>query len=396
MKSSLRTAPRWNFSWLLGALVTSALLASCSKKEAMPPPPPIVVIMEMKPSEVAISNLLIGQLDSSETVEIRARVEAFVEQIPFTEGTEVKEGDLLFVLDRKPLQEKLAGAQGMLAEAEAAFKKSEADVARLAPLYEKNAIPRQDLENAMAAREVGEAGVKSALARVESAQLDLGYCEVKAPINGLIGASMVSRGELVGKGQATQLATISALDPIWFYANVSEVEYLKALAKSKELNRKLEDLPLKLLLGDGSEHADAGRFVFIDRAVNPKTGTLRIRAEFPNPQKTLRPGMFARVRADMGNRQNCLEIPERAIVNLQGKSFVWIVDEKNLCSLRPISVGEKNASNYLILDGVKAGERVIVEGIQKARDGGTVNAMTPEQLAAAKAARQAQENAPHP
>jgi membrane fusion protein (multidrug efflux system) len=378
------------------ALLTSTLLLSCSKKEAITPPPPIVVIMEMKPSEVAISNTLIGQLDSSETVEIRARVEAFVEEIPFTEGTEVKKGDLLYVMDRKPLQEKLAGAQGMLAEAQAALKKSEADVARLTPLYEKNAIPRQDLENAIAATEVGKASVQSALARVEAAQLDLGYCEVKAPIDGLIGASLVSRGELVGKGQATQLATISALDPIWFYANVSEVEYLKALAKSKELQRKLEDLPLKLLLGDGSEHASAGRFVFIDRAVNPKTGTLRIRAAFPNPQKTLRPGMFARVRADMGHRKDCLEVPERAIVDLQGKSFVWVVDEKNLCSLRPVTVGEKNASNFLILDGLKVGDRVIVEGIQKARDGGLVNAMTPAQLAAAKAAHQAQQNSPKP
>jgi membrane fusion protein (multidrug efflux system) len=349
------------------------------------PPPPIVEVMELKPSEVSLTTTLIGQLDSPQNVEIRSRVEGFVDQMPFTEGLEVKQGDLLFQLDKKPFLEKLAAAQGMLAEAKASLKKYEADVARLQPLYEKSAIPKQDLDNAKAGVEVGEAGITSAQARVESAQLDLSYCEIKAPITGLIGAKLVSLGELVGKGEPTLLATISTLDPIWFYCNVAEVEYLQSVEKSKALGRAVETLPLTLILSNGKEHPDQGRFVFIDRAVDVKTGTLRVRAEFPNKEKNLRPGMFARARVDLGTRKDCIEVPERALVELQGKTFLWMVGDDNTCKMRPVVVGEKHGGNLVILEGVKVGERVIVEGIQKARDGAPVTALTAAQIAASRA-----------
>lgn len=374
----------------------SLWFSSCEKPQVAVPPPPFVEVMAIAPSDVSLSTMLIGQLDSSDTVEVRARVEGFVEEIPFTEGTEVKQGEILYLIDKKPFIERLAGAKGMLSESMAALRKYEADVARLRPLAEKNAIPQQDLDNAIAAVEVGKAGVESAQARVESAQLDLSYCEIKAPTSGLIGASLVGRGELVGKGQATQLATISSLDPIWFYCNVAEVDYLKSRERSKVLDRKLEDLPLTLILSNGVEHPEKGRFVFIDRAVNAKTGTLRIRAEFSNKEKTLRPGMFARVRVDIGTRKDCLQVPERALVSLQGKSFVWIVNADNQCSLRPIAVGEKNGANYLIAEGIQAGERIIVEGIQKAREGVVVNAMTAAQYAAFKAKNMAEKKTTKP
>lgn len=370
-------------------------LVSCEKPKAVVPPPPFVEILEITTSDVALSTTLIGQLDASDNVEVRARVEGFVEEIPFTEGVEVKQGDVLFLIDKKPFIERLAAANGMLSESMAALRKYETDVARLKPLYEKNAIPKQDLDNAMASVEVGKAGVESSQARVESAQLDLSYCEIKAPTGGLIGASMVSRGELVGKGQPTLLATISSLDPVWFYCNVAEVDYLKAQERSKALNRKVEDLPLTLILANGTEHPEKGRFVFIDRAVDVKTGTLRVRAEFPNKEKTLRPGMFARVRVDMGTRKDCLEVPERAIVSLQSRSFVWVVNAEKQCSMRPVVAAEKHGANYLITEGLKAGERVIVEGVQKARDGLVVNAMTAAQYAAFKAAAQAEKKTPN-
>jgi membrane fusion protein (multidrug efflux system) len=303
------------------------MLLSCKKPVAFTPPPPIVEVMELKVSEVPLTTTLIGQLDSPQNVEIRARVEGYMDQMPFTEGLEVKQGDLLFSLDKKPFLERLAAANGMLAEAQASLRKYQADVARLQPLYEKSAIPKQDLDNAKAGVEVGLAGLESAKARVETAQLDLSYCEIKAPISGLIGAKMVSIGELVGRGEPTLLATISTLDPIWFYCNVSEVEYLKAVERGKTVGREVADLPLTLLLGDGTEDPDKGRFVFIDRAVNAKTGTLRVRAEFPNREKKLRPGMFARVRVDIGTRKDCLEVPERALVEIQGKAFLWLCHE---------------------------------------------------------------------
>lgn len=328
--------------------------------------------MAVATSDVPLSATLIGQLDSPQNVEVRARVEAFVEEMRFTEGVEVKKGDILFVLDKKPFIERLGAAQGALEEAKAALKKYEADVARLQPLYEKRAIPKQDLDNALASVDVGKANVTTAQSRVESAQLDLGYCDVTAPITGLIGAKQVSIGDLVGKGQPTLLATMSTLDPIWFYCNVSEVEYLKAKHRSKETGQMVESVPLTLILSDGAEHADKGKFVFIDRAVDVKTGTLRVRAEFPNKQKLLRPGMFARVRADLGKRPNTITVPERAIVSLQGKSFVWIIGGDGKATQRAITLGEAVGSSYIVSDGLKAGDKIVVEGINKLREGAPV------------------------
>src|SRR5436190_13391795 len=213
---------------VLLASATTLSLSGCKKAEPTALPPPVVEVAEVTTTNAPASSEIIGQLDSPQNVEVRARVEAFVDKVLFTEGTPVKEGDPLYLLDKKPFLERLAAANGMLAEAKAALKKYDTDVARLKPLAEKRAIPQQDLDNAMASVEVGKASVQSAEARAESAQLDLGYCDVRAPINGLIGAKQVSVGELVGKGQPTLLATMSTLDPIWFYCAISEVQYLKA------------------------------------------------------------------------------------------------------------------------------------------------------------------------
>jgi len=349
-------------------------------------PPPIVEVMAIAASEVPLNSTLIGQLDSPQNVEVRARVEAFVDEMRFTEGIEVKKGDVLFVLDKKPFLEKLMAAQGSLAESKAALLKYQTDVARLLPLVEKKAVPQQDLDNSLASVDMGKASVLTAQSKVETAQLNLGYCEVLAPITGLIGAKQVSIGDLVGKGEPTLLATMSTLDPIWFYCNISEVDYIQAEAKSRKIGRDINTLPLTLVLANGLEHPNQGKFVFIDRAVDVKTGTLRIRAEFPNPEKILRPGMFARARIDLGVRKGCLEVPERAVVELQGRAFLWIISQDGKASQRPVKVGEQNGSNLLILEGLKAGERVVVEGLQKVREGAPVQALTAAQLAALQSA----------
>src|SRR5262245_33370433 len=230
MKNHHKIAPQPNF-WtglvLLGS--TAALsLSGCKKAEAPAPPPPVVQVTDVTTTNAPASTEFIGQLDSPQNVEIRARVEAFVDKMLFTEGTEVKEADPLFKLDDKPYQERLAAAKGMLAESKAALNKYDKDVARLAPLAQKRAVPQQDLDNAVASVEVGKANVLSAQARLQAAVIDLGYCDVRAPISGLIGSKQVSVGDLVGKGQPTLLVTMSTLDPIYFYCNVSEVDFLKA------------------------------------------------------------------------------------------------------------------------------------------------------------------------
>lgn len=378
-------------SLLMISLAGGGLLALCGCKQHNPTalPPPIVQVVEIVPTNVPMYAEIIGQLDSPQNVEIRARVEAFVDKMLFTEGTEVKEGDQLFKLDDKPFLQRLAAANGSLAEAKAALNKYEKDVARLTPLADKKAVPQQDLDNAVAAVDVGKANVLSAEARVESANLDLGYCDIRAPVTGLIGAKQVSIGDLVGRGQATLLATISTLDPIWFYCSVSEVSFLRTQTLASRTGKELYDLPVTLLLSDGSVHPQKGKFVFIDRAVDIKTGTLRVRAEFPNPAKVLRPGMFARIRVDGGVRPDSILVPGRAVAELQGKNFAWVIGPDQKASQRPIKVGDQIGECLLVTEGLKPGERIVVEGLQKVREGMPVQAMTATQLAEAASARAA-------
>ena len=337
--------------WTLGASVLGLIVAGCKPTAPPAPPPPIVEVAEITTTNAPASTELIGQLDSPQNVEIRARVEAFVDKMLYTEGTEVKAGDPLFKLDDKPFLERLDAANGMLAEAKAALNKYEKDVARLTPLAAKRAVPQQDLDNALASVDVGKASVLSAQSRVESAKLDVGYCDVRAPISGLIGAKEVSMGELVGKGVPTLLTTISMLDPIWFYCNISEVQYLRFETEARRTAKRPEDLPVTLVLADGSVHPDKGKFVFIDRAVDVKTGTLRVRAEFPNSAKLLRPGMFARVSVDLGTRPDSILVPERAVAELQGKNFVWVVTADNKATQRPVKVGGQLGGDVLLAAG---------------------------------------------
>jgi membrane fusion protein (multidrug efflux system) len=366
---------------MLASLLALAMFIGCKAKETAAPPPPIVEVAEAISTDVPVSIEFIGQLDSPQNVEVRARVEAFVEKVLFVEGTEVKEGDLLFELDKKPFKEQLAAATARLAESKAALNKYEKDVARLKPLAEKRAIPQQDLDNAIASVEVGKANVLSAQAQEESAKIDLGYCEMRAPISGLIGAKQVSIGELVGKGEPTLMATISMLDPIWFYCNISEVQYLRAENETRRTGFNLPDLSISLILGDGSIHAAKGKIVFIDRAVDAKTGTLRMRAEFPNTDKVLRPGMFARIKVEAGTRTDSILVPERAVSELQGKNFMWVITADNKATQRPVKVGDGIDGNLLILEGLKVGERFVVEGLQKVREGSPVQPKAIQQQA---------------
>jgi membrane fusion protein (multidrug efflux system) len=204
---------------------------------------------------------------------------------------------------------------------------------------------------------------------------------VRAPISGLIGSKQVSLGELVGKTVPTLLVTISTLDPIWFYCNVSEVDYLKAETETRRTGKKVADLPVTLVLANGTLHPDKGKFVFIDRAVDAKTGTLRVRAEFANAAKILRPGMFGRIRVDLGVRPNSILVPERSVAELQGKNFVWVVASDDKTTQRAVKVGGQVGENLLIQEGLKPGERIVVEGLQKVREGAQVQPKTAAQLA---------------
>jgi membrane fusion protein (multidrug efflux system) len=374
-------------------LLAVAVLAgvSCRREAAAPPGPPSVEVMEVVGTNLPLAHEIIGQLDSPENVQVRARVEGFVEKVLFVEGTNVNAGDPLFLLDRKPFLERLAAAQGQLAQAEATLNKYRKDVERLEPLARKKAIPRQDLENAQASVAVGEAAVQSAKAGVESAQLNLEYCDVRAPIAGRIGAREVVVGDLVGKGEPTLLATISRVDPIWFYCGVSEVQYLRTEAAVATLGRQVADLPVALILADGRTMPERGRFVFVDRVVDAKTGTLRLRAEFANREGLLRPGMFARIRIDLGTRADAVVVPERAVTELQGRDFVWVVGGDRKAAQRKVTRSKTALvdGGVVIEEGLKAGERIVVEGVQKVRDGLEVQPKTAAERAGERAAADA-------
>jgi membrane fusion protein (multidrug efflux system) len=364
------------------------VLAGCGKPPVPPvPPPPLVQVLEVAKTDVERTTTFVGQIDSPQNVQVRARVESFLETIEFKEGSEVKEGDLLFRLDTKPYEEKLVAAKARLAEAQAEVSKHKLDVARLTPLAAQGAVPQRDLDTAKTALEIGEANVLSAQAQIKSAELDLGYCEIHAPLSGRIGAKDVSIGSLVGKGEPTLLTTISQIDPVWFYCYIGEVDFLRAERAVLEAGGRLGELPVTLILADGSEHSEKGKWIFVDRMVDASTATIRARAEFPDPDKLLRPGMFARARINLPALEGKILVPERALTEVQGRQFVWVIDADNKASQRPVEVAPvRSGADAIVLSGLEPGERVVVEGMQKLREGAPAQPRTAEELAAATAA----------
>jgi membrane fusion protein (multidrug efflux system) len=373
---------------VLGVVSLAASLAACdrskdadkAKQAAVAPPPPAVVVAEVVQKTVPIYSEFVAQTDAKETVEIRARVQAFLEAQHFTEGTIVKKGQLLFTLDKREYEAKLQQAKAQLEGAQARLGKAETDERRLKPLAERRAVPQQDYDNAVANVDTARAGVSAAKADVAGAELDLGYTTIRSPITGLIGNRLVAPGNLVGKSEATLLDTVSSIDPIRVNATVSEAEYLRLFADFQRRGKM--HTPLELILADGSVFPHKGKVVIVDRAVDQKTGTLKFAAEFPNPDGQLRPGQFGRVRAVAEMATDALLIPKRAVQEIQGMKTVLVVGADNVVALRTIQPGETVGDLLVVRDGLKPGERVIVDGVQKARPGSKVNPSTAATAAA--------------
>jgi membrane fusion protein (multidrug efflux system) len=362
----------------LAALSVLALLSACDKgkeadkaKQAAAPPPPAVVVSEVVQKTVPIFGEFVAQTDARETVEIRARVQAFLEAQHFTEGTIVKKGQLLFTLDRREFEAKLQLAKAELDVALARLGKAETDERRLKPLAERKAVPQQDYDNAAANLLSAKANVSAARAQVVAAELDLSYTTIRSPITGLIGNRLVAPGNLVGKSEATLLDTVSSIDPIRVNATISEAEYLRFFADFQRRGKM--HTPLELYLADGSVYPYKGKLVIVDRAVDQKTGTLKFAAEFPNPDGQLRPGQFGRVRAVVEMANDAILIPKRAVQEIQGMKTVLVVGADDTVALRTIQPGETVGDLLIVREGLKPGERVIVDGVQKARPGSKVN-----------------------
>jgi membrane fusion protein (multidrug efflux system) len=351
-------------------------LSACAK-DAPPaaPPPPEVMVTDAIQRDVPVSMELVGQAKGFQDVEIRARVEGFLEQVAFAEGSLVRKGQLLYVIDRKPLEAAVASAKGQLATAQARLEKAKNDVNRFTPLVAKQAVSQQELDNALAAKDAMAAQVDAQQAALEKAQIDLGYTTITAPIDGLIGTTQVKTGNLVGRGDNTLLVTISQIDPILFRAGMAEAEYLRVARRVQDETAKgtrAAPIPIQLILADGTVHPQEGRVDAIERNIDPTTGTLAIQIKFPNPQRLVRPGQYGRVKFDIDVKKGAILVPQRAVQELQGLYSLAVVGADNKVSFRNVKVGPRDGSLWVIEEGLKPGERVIVEGFQKAREGAVV------------------------
>jgi membrane fusion protein (multidrug efflux system) len=346
------------------------LLPSCGKKTAPPLPqmPPAAVTFVPAVSEtVTITRDLPGRIDALRVAEIRARVSGILLKRVFEEGADVQAGDVLFLIDPAPLKAARDNAAANLAKAEANAKKAENQVARFRELVTLNAVSKQDADDAESAVSVADAELLAARASLATAELNLGYATVTAPISGRIGKAQVTEGALVGQGDATRLAVIQQLDPIHFDFTQTSAD-LQAVKKAGAADNKVT-----LLLHDGSEYDQPGRVLFSEVSVDETTGMVSLRAEFPNPRRDLLPGMFARARVVQSVQENAITVPQRAVTRgIGGTGSVMVIDDSDHAQIRMVKTGEVTGDKWVVTSGLKAGERVIVEGLLKARPGAPV------------------------
>lgn len=358
---------------LLGAVMFVG--AGCEKPAPPPPPPPEVYFAEVVQRDVPEFLELVGQAQGNQDVDIRARVEGFLESMNFQEGSFVRKGALLYLIDPKPFEATLAAAKADVATAEARLAKTNNDVTRYTPLAAKQAVSQQELDNARAAQDAARSELEAAKAAVDKATLDLGYTKVYCPIDGLIGTTQVKPGNLVGRGDATLLTTVSQIDPIIFRVAVTEADYLRVAQRGPgKAGEAATAAGIELTLADGTVYSEKGKLGPVERSVNATTGTLGIQLLFPNPKNVLRPGAYGRARILLDMISGALLVQQRAVQELQGLYSVAVVNADNTIAFRNVKVGPRVDSLWVITDGVKAGERVVVEGLQRVKEGTTVTA----------------------
>lgn len=367
--------PAHSMAPLLIALLFFMPFLGCSKAGVhAEAPAPEVEVAPVVQQDVPIYTECISTLDGYVNAQIQPQVTGYLLKQNYQEGTTVHKGDVLFDIDPRPFEAALAEAQGQLAEAQARLGKTKLDVARDTPLAEQSAIPRAQLDNDIQANAAAEAQVAAANAQLEQARLNLGFTKVRSLIDGIAGLAKGQIGDLVGP--TTVLTTVSQVQPIKAYFAISEQEYLKlaerisAVAEGRK--RPGEKRTLELILSDGTIYPQRGWVVLADRQVDVKTGTIRLAGVFDNPGSILRPGMFGRVRAVTDIDKGALLVPQRAVVETQGSYSVVVVDSDNKASIRPVKTGERVGKMWVVTEGIKPGEQVITEGLQKAKEGAPV------------------------
>ena len=352
-------------------------------------PPPEVQVVQVEEKDVPIYGEWIGTLDGLVNADVRAQVTGYLLKQGYLEGAYVKKGDLLFQIDPRPFQAALDQAQGQLAQAKAMLANAEAvevrtqlDVNRYTPLAKEQAASQQDLDNsiqnnlaAKATVETAKAQIKTYEAAVETARINLDFTRLIAPIDGIAGQALLQVGALVSPASGP-VTSVSTLNPIKVYFTVGEPQYLafRNLYPNDESREQAhKNLHLQLILADGSVYPHKGTFYFADRQVNESTGAIRLAALFPNPANILRPGGYGKVRGVVRTQKDAIVVPQRAVSELQGSYQVAVVDGDNKVAIRTVTVGDRVGSDWVIPDGLKPGEKVVVEGVQKVRPGAQVN-----------------------
>ncbi|MDA8138703.1 MAG: efflux RND transporter periplasmic adaptor subunit [Desulfobacteraceae bacterium] len=362
-----------SLSVLTVLIIAAALSTGCSKKKktAAAPPPPEVEVATVVQKDVPINREWVATLDGSVNATILAQVQGYLIKQNYKEGDFVKTGAPLFEIDPRPFQAALDEAKGALAKQKAVLQTAKATLARIEPLAKANAVSQKDKDDAIGRVQAAEAQEVQAQAAVKKAEFDLGFTQITSPIDGIAGAATAQIGDLVGTPQAKTLTTVSTVDPIKVYIPISEKEYLQAVerAKQREATGAGERPTFTLLLADGSAWPQPGEFAFADRQVDPQTGTLKVAILFPNPGNVLRPGQYAKVRAQIGIEKDALLVPQRAVGELQGNYQVAVVDADNTVHIRNVKMGERSGDLWVVKEGLVPGDRVVAEGIQKVGDG---------------------------
>ena len=364
-------------------------------------PPPEVGVITVAPQAVGLATELPGRLEASRVAQVRARATGILQKRVFTEGSEVKAGQLLFRIDAAPYQAQAASAQAALARAQATATQATALAERYKPLLEANAISKQEYVNAVASQKTAEADVAASRANIQTAQINLGYASVTAPISGRIGRTLVTEGALVGQGDATALAVIQQINPMYvnFTQSTTDVLRLRKAIASGQFKRVgdgagVDAASVRVILEDGSDYGQPAKLLFSDLTVDPTTGQITLRAEVPNAAGLLLPGMYVRVRLEQAQAEAGIVVPQQAVTRGTNGDTVMVVGADGKVAPRPVKIGSAVNGQWVVLDGLKIGEQVMVDGFQKLRGNAPVKAVPWQPAASGAAAAPAAASAP--
>lgn len=354
-------------------VVISALLTSCDKGAPSASTSPIVDVVTVTQKDVPIHAEWIGSVDGIVNAVIRPQVTGYLVKQNYKEGDLVKKGQPLFEIDSRTFEAAVDEAKGVRAQQAARYETTRANLARIKPLASVNAVSQKDLDDAIGADLSAKASLEAAEASLRTATLNLGFTKITSPVNGIAGIAKAQIGDLLSPSMTTELTTVSTLDPVKVYFNISEREYLRFIRHVANAGTSRDRVPLELFLVDGSLFPHTGHVTVLNRQVDVSTGTFKVAALFPNPRSELRPGQYGRIRATMAIEKGALLVPQRAVTEVQGRYLVAVVGTDNKIDIRPVTVGERIGTDWLISKGLQPGDKVVAEGTQKVRQGSVVD-----------------------